>query len=313
MKIKKLIPMLAVLLIPLVKASHDDGISFNFDMNWGELFNFFNFSRISTDFFNTILSLFLALINAPIKPLLGFVKSLLITPVNLSLFAPLWAIILYVLSLFYGILLFYAGFSFMVSGYDAAKRAKAKEWLRNILIMIVLIQGSYFFYSSTLEINNRLTAGIVGMIDPNFFLLTADSIINLGLELIFSVFYLLALFLAAFLLIVRYAIIAGGIVFVPIGIFLYFIPPLKDYGKFILSFLGTCIFVSFFDAVIFLIFSKMVGIPLFQNFKILVMISAFSLTNFMMLYFMLFSAIRSAYRAAENFVMPIISISKYFA
>ena len=43
------------------------------------------------------------------------------------------------------------------------------------------------------------------------------------------------------------------------------------------------------------------------------MISAFTLANFMMFYFMIFSALRSAFKAAETTIVPIISIAKYFA
>ena len=308
---KKLIPIIAIWMIPLVRAG--DIIDVNFDMNWDALFNFFNFTNISNTFFNTILNAFLALINAPLMPLLSFIKSLMTANVQLALFASLWAIILYVLSLFYGLLMFYAGFNFMVSGHDAVKRAKAKEWFRNIVIMILLIQTSYFFYSSTIEINNRLTSGIMNMIDPHFFLITADNFVNIGLELIFTVFYVVTLLITCLLLTIRYIVVASGIVFVPIGIFLYFIPPLKDYGKLIISFLGTCIFISFFSAVIFLICSKIVDIPLFANFKILVMISAFSFANFLMFYFMLFSAIRSAFKTAEVTIGPIMAVAKYFA
>jgi len=298
-------------MIPLVRAG--DIIDVNFDMNWDALFNFFNFTNISNTFLSTVLNAFLALINAPLMPLLSFIKSLMTANVQLSLFASLWAIVLYILSLFYGLLLFYAGFNFMVSGYDAAKRAKAKEWLRNIVIMIVLVQTSYFLYSSTLEINNRMTSGIMNMIDPHFFQITADNIINIGLELIFTVFYVTSLFITSLLLTLRYIIIASGIVFVPVGVFLYFIPPLRDYGKLILSFLGTCIFISFFIALTFLVCSKIVDLPLFANFKILVMISAFSFANILMFYFMLFSAIRSAFKTAEGTIGPIMAVAKYFA
>jgi len=311
MKLKKLIPIFVIWAIPLVRAG--DGINVNFDMNWSSLFDFLNFPRIFGDFFNTILNSILALMNAPLQPLLGFIKSLMTANVQLSLFSSLWAIILYVLSLFYGLLMFYAGFNFMVSGYDAVKRAKAKEWFRNIVIMIVLIQCSYFFYSSVIEINNRLTSGIINMVNPHFFLITADNVINLGLELIFTVFYVASLFISALLLTLRYIIVSAGIVFVPIGIFLYFIPPLRGYGNLILSFLGVCIFISFFDAIIFLICSKVVDLSLFSNFKILVMISAFSLTNLLMFYFMFFSAIRSAFKTAESTIGPIMAIAKYFA
>ena len=65
----------------------------------------------------------------------------------------------------------------MVSGYDAEKRTKAKEWLRNIIIMIVLVQASYFLYLSVVDIGSLLTAGIINLVDENFFLFAHNSIL----------------------------------------------------------------------------------------------------------------------------------------
>ncbi|PIN77986.1 hypothetical protein COV14_04805, partial [Candidatus Woesearchaeota archaeon CG10_big_fil_rev_8_21_14_0_10_33_12] len=103
---------------------------------------------------------FIGLLNAPLQPLLSFVKTLLTANVDLTLFVSLWAIMVYVISLFYGLLLMYSGFNFIISGYDAVKREKAKEWFRNIFIMIVLVQASYFLYSWFLDINSLLTTAI---------------------------------------------------------------------------------------------------------------------------------------------------------
>jgi len=139
-------------------------------------------------------------LNAPIQPLLDIVRSLLTEPVQLHLFSPLWAIIIYVISLFYGILLLYSGFNFMVSGYDAEKRAKAKEWLRNIIIMIVLVQASYFLYATVVDIGSLLTVGVTNLIDEEFFLLTADNIVNIGLQFFFAFFYVIVLFVTAIFL-----------------------------------------------------------------------------------------------------------------
>jgi len=253
------------------------------------------------------------ILNTPIQPLLSLVKSLLIEPVELGLFTPLWAIILYILSLFYGILLLYAGFNFMVSGYDAEKRTKAKEWLRNIIIMIVLVQASYFLYFSFVDIGSLMTAGIINLIDGDFFLLTADNLTNLGLQFFFALAYVLVLLITVLILTFRYIIIAVGVVFVPIGIFLYFIPPLNNYGRLILNFLGISIFVAFFDSLIFLIVSELLNIPIFQNFKILLMISAFMIANFLMFYLMFFSAIKSAFKTGGKIVATGASVAKFFA
>ena len=40
----------------------------------------------------------IGIINAPLQPLLDLTRSLLTEPINLSLFLPLWSIILYILS-----------------------------------------------------------------------------------------------------------------------------------------------------------------------------------------------------------------------
>jgi hypothetical protein len=228
----------------------------------------------------------LKVLNSPIQPLLDFLKSLLTEPVKLSLLSPLWAIILYIISLFYGFL--------------------------NIFLMIILVQASYFLYELVIDIGSLLTAGVVNLIDPHFFMITADNIINIGLQLLFAFTYVLSLFLTIVILVLRYIIVAAGVVFAPIGIFLYFIPPLKSYGKLILNFLGICIFLTFFDSLIFLVCSRLVDIPLFANFKILIMVSALFFANILMFYLMFFSAIKSAFRTAESTAATVASVAKYF-
>jgi hypothetical protein len=85
-------------------------------------------------------------------------------------------------------------------------------------------------------------------------------------------------------LILRYAIVAIGVVLFPLGIFSYFIPPLRSYGLLVLNFLGTCIFITALDAIILVGFGKLIEIALFQNMKILVMIAAFGFINLLMIF-----------------------------
>lgn len=254
----------------------------------------------------------IGIINAPIQPLLNFVKDLMIEPVNIQAFAPIWAIMLYVLSTFYGLLLLYSGLNMMLSGHDAIRRAKSKEWFQNIFLMIIFTGASFYLYDLILDIASSLTAGMMSLVDANFFLLTANNIVNIGLEFFLGFVYVLTLILTALFLTIRYLIVASGVILFPIGIFLYFVPPLQDYGKLILNYLGVCLFVVFFDAVVFIVCSQLVTIPLFQNIKIMVMISAFSTTNLLMLYFMLFSIIKSAFKTASSVSKPIIAVAKYF-
>ena len=275
--------LIPIVLIPIAYAEEECGL-----LNLA--------SCLPQKFYDFIISI----LNAPLQPLLGLVKSLLTEPVKLCLFDSLWAIMIYIISLFYGLLMLYSGFNFMVSGYDAAKRANAKEWLKNIFIMIVLVQASYFIYSAIVDLSSLLTVGLINLIDKHFFMLTADNTVNIGLQFVFALGYVTVLLIAVILLIIRYIIVAVGVVFAPIAVFLYFIPPLQDYGKLIMNFLGTCIFLTFFDALILLTCSKLIEIQLFENFKILVMISTFSITNLLMLYLMFFSAIKAALNAGNK-------------
>ncbi len=256
---------------------------------------------------------FISVLNAPITPLLDFIKNLLTEPVNIEVLIPLWAIILYVLSIFYGLLLLYAGMNFMLSGHNEIKRAKSKEWFQNIVLMILFTQMSFFLYSMILDVSSLLTAGMMNLVAPDFFLLTADNIINIGLQFFFALFYVLTLLLTMLILIIRYLTVAIGVVFFPIGIFLYFIPPVQDYGKLILNYLGICIFIGFFDSIIFLVASQLIQLPIFENMKIMVMIGTFSMTNFLMLYLLFFSIIKSALKTTSSVANPIISVAKYFA
>ena len=87
-----------------------------------------------------------SILNAPIQPMLSMTKDLLDAEVNLTLFSSLWAIMVYVLSMFYALLIIWSGFTFIISGQDARKREHAKEWFQNIIVMIILIQASFFIY-----------------------------------------------------------------------------------------------------------------------------------------------------------------------
>jgi len=256
---------------------------------------------------------FISVLNAPLKPLLGFIKSLLTEPVNIEVLAPIWAIILYVLSIFYGLLLLYAGMNFMFSGHNEVKRAKSKEWFQNVFLMIIFTQMSFFLYGMILDVSSLVTAGMMNLVNEEFFLLTADNIVNIGLQFFFALFYVLTLLLTMLILMIRYLTIAVGVVLFPIGIFLYFIPPVQDYGKLILNYLGVCIFIGFFDSVIFLVASQLIQIQLFENMKIMVMIGTFSMANLLMLYLLFFSIIKSALKTTASVAKPIISVAKYFA
>ncbi len=249
------------------------------------------------------------ILNAPIQPFLFLTKDLLSAQVELSLFSSLWAIMVYVLSMFYALLIIYAGFTFIISGYDVHKRENAKEWLRNIIILIVLVQASFFIYQLAVELGSVMTSTTLSLIPSDFFTLTFDNPLNIGLEILFALFYVLTLLLTMVILTIRYVIVAVGVALFPLGIFFYFIKPLRPYGILLLHFLGISIFITFIDAVLLVGFSRLVQVSLFSNIKILVMISAFNLINLLMFFLMFFSIIKAAF----NMGTKIAAVAAKFA
>lgn len=239
-------------------------------------------------------------LNAPLQPLLDIVKDLMTAQVNLQIFSSFWAIIVYVLSMFYAILIIYSGVMLVMSGHDVVKREKAKENLRNMMIMIILIQASFFIYELVVEIGSVMTLANLSLIDDSFFVLNIDNLSNLAMQMIFYLVYILVLLLTSLILVIRYAIVASGVVLFPMSIFFYFIQPLKSYGLLILNFLGSSIFVTFIVTIFLIVFSKLVEQPIFTDIKILVMIASFLLVNCIMLFMMFFSVVKSAIQVSSK-------------
>ena len=237
----------------------------------------------------------ITILNAPLQPLLSSIKDLLSEPIQLQLFMSLWVIIVYMLSMFYAFLIMYSGFSFIIAGHDVARRENAKEWLKNIIIMIILIQASFFIYQLAVDLSSIMTSSTLSLIDNNFFLLTIDNISNIGLEFLYAISYILILLLTLIILTLRYAIVAIGIILFPLAIFAYFIPVLRSYGVWILNLLGISVFITFLDAIVLIGFSKIIEISIFANMKIIVMISAFGLIDVIMFFLIFFSIIKGAF------------------
>ena len=236
----------------------------------------------------------LDMINTPLEYLLGFVQSLLTEPIDASTYSEIWAIVIYIISMFYGLLLVYSGLTFIISGYDSAKRESAKEWLKNILIMIFLVQASYLIYVLVLDVNSAMTTSVFNLIDSDFFVFTVDSFSDIASQIMFGGTYLLVLLITSIILSIRYLILSFGVALFPIAIFFYFISPLKGIGKSLLNFLGINIFMSFIASIILLFGSMLLDTSLYSGLKIFVMISSFLLVDVLLIYFLFYGLIIGA-------------------
>lgn len=248
-----------------------------------------------------------------VEPLLKIIQYLLTEPVNINMFLGIWSIMVYIISLFYGLFFLFSGINFMISGYDAVKRENAKEWLRNIVLMVLFVQASFFLYELILEVAGLLTSGVISLIDPNFFLLTADNITNFGLQFVLLLPYLAVLLLTVLFLGLRYLFVASGVIFFPLAFFFYFIPPLQSYGKLILNIVFIAIFVTFFDAVILLAASKLVTVGIFANYKIVLVSCAFLTVNILMLLLLVFAILKAVFGVLNSDVGRSVKAAvKYF-
>ncbi len=234
------------------------------------------------------------LINAPIVFLLYLIKELITKPIEIGMFEGLWLLVIYILSIFYGILILWAGFNFIASSNNPAKRENAKTWLKNILIMVVLVQASYYLYDLILKISAGLTSGIFSMINENFFYMYESGISGLGLDLAFGSVYLIVLLITVVLLSVRYFLVVIGLILFPVGIFFYFIDFLKGYGKLIINSLMILIFLPFFQSLILLIVSRLAEVSVFGGTNILIMITGFLIIDLMMVFLLIFALVKSA-------------------
>lgn len=248
----------------------------------------------------------LYILNLPIRALLTLINNLMIEPVNIQIFASTWSIIIYILSLFYGILLVIVGFRFMLSGHSPEQREKAKRGLMNTILMIVLVQASFFIYKLILEVVSSMSSAVFSLIQDDFFLITMNSLGNIGLELVLIIPYIMVLVTTLIFLTLRYICVGIGVVFFAIGIFFYFIEPLNQYGKLILNYLFVLMALPFFYSIIFLASSKFLELPVFANMKIIVMIGAFALVNIVTVFLTLFVI----FKAASTFSGPVTTIRK---
>lgn len=236
----------------------------------------------------------LDILNLASKPFLDLIKRFLMEPVNIITFVDIWGIIVYILSMFYGLLLIWIGLKFIISGESPEEREKAKSDLKNIIIMMILVQSSYYLYDLFLAISASLTEVVFNMISYDFFRLSLESFSNFGFDLVFGILYIIHLIIVLVLVLLRYIFVSAGVILFSIGIFFYFISPLNQYGKLILNSLGVLIFLPFFYSIIFLIGSEISQLSEFSNMKTLIMVGTLDLVILSTFLLLLFVIVKTA-------------------
>ena len=124
-----------------------------------------------TDFFTDFVK---ELFSAPINQLLEWFRNLLGHEYDFEELQPVWNLIRYIISIFYGLLLLWSGFKFLISSSDPVARDNAKTTIKNIILMIIFVQASYLIFSWLGEIASGLTNGVLNLVPEGLFELTTD-------------------------------------------------------------------------------------------------------------------------------------------
>ncbi|VVB54984.1 Uncharacterised protein [uncultured archaeon] len=153
-----------------------------------------------------------------------------------------WSIVRTVITSMYLVVLTYAGLKLMAGTMVGEnERSTLKKWVGGSILSLLLVNMSYVLYESVIQLNVGLSALVYKQ--PNiqgFIAASAAFIILLSLQT--SIVMLVIL-----LLIVRTLLVLVGVVLFPIGIFLYYLPPTRRFGKLIITVIFANIFIQFFE------------------------------------------------------------------
>jgi hypothetical protein len=203
--------------------------------------------------------------------------------------------IVLIISSLYLLVFLVIGFMFLFYSINTEKRAKAKEWLTNAFIMIIGVNVSFYLYRLILELATAIAQFMWVTGFENFFDASSS-----GLNTVFLVFNLGAVALAAITLFARYLFLLGGVLLFPIGIFLYFIPPLQNWGKMIFNLIGVFLFMQFVDVLVF-IAAEQIAVQLAgEGIAPLVIPFAFLMIAVINILMIVYAVLKSAFSASDN-------------
>ena len=241
-----------LILTPAIYADDDDDDNFSF---FGDLFD--NLVDSIEEVPELFLEYSLRILNQSLEPFLNSIKNQLGHNPNIDNNHTTWKIITYTLSFLYLLLILYAGLLFITAGTDSMKKQQAKEWITNVIIMLILIQSSFYLYGIVLELGSGMNQAILNLIPNEFYTVNSLSYLELGSQIVMVIVYVLILIITLLFLVIRTIIIFLGVVLLPLAIFLYFIPPMQAYGKFFINLILVFVFSTFLASLILLTISNL--------------------------------------------------------
>ena len=178
--------------------------------------------------------------------MMGFTQALLTSNPDPQLMFSTWQAIIFVISSLYLIIFLIVGFGFFFSGANIQKREEAKERLKKTVLMILGVNVSFIVYQLLLELSSAITKFMWTTGFEQFFNTSIFS--GVGFVMLFA--YAGSLFLAIITLFLRYLFLLVGVVLFPIGVFLFFAPKMRSWGKLIFEFLGMMLAMQLVDVMV---------------------------------------------------------------
>ncbi len=280
--------LLLIISIPVVVASNEE-------CGWSNLG-----SCVTNSFFDKLTEFLLNIINKPIDLIILFIQNILTAEPPLELFYGVWRSVVFALSSLYGLVLLYVAVRFIVSGGSAILRERAKQQLQSTLLLIFSVNASYFLYDLGVLLVHYFARGLFVLVNPAFFRFTLD--VSLPLQLVFGSFYLMTLLFTVLVLIIRYVFLGAGVVLLPIGLVLLYLPFSEGYGRWLLNLIGANVIVSIPSMVILVTFSTLLDNPLFRSLKVFLVIAGFLAMNGMILWSWYASVLKTAVSWTEKVV-----------
>ncbi|MBI5065992.1 hypothetical protein HZA97_07175 [Candidatus Woesearchaeota archaeon] len=247
-----------------------------------------------------IIDVVAGIFNLPLLPFIQLSLSFLKVQPNIDVFYNLWHTIIIMLSALYVLVFSASGLYLILKSDDLEGRIKAKQFIKNSLIVLMIIPASFYLYQTLLAFSGGLTNLSLNLVDEKFLYIDFSNITKAIEEILMYVFYLGILIITSLFLSIRYFFASIGVVFFPLGIFLYFIPFTKNYGKLILNLTFINLFIPFLASIILAGFSQLSQQGLFVHFETLLATSAFLTIDLMILIIALF-CILSGINQSINF------------
>ena len=220
-----------------------------------------------------------------------------------------------VLDSLYTIMLLGLGAYYIINSTNVEGRAKSKTWFKNIFFMIIALSFSFNIFELILGVNQSISTSLYASVSSDIFNINAN-LSNLIFGLIISLSLVTGGMLTFFTLLIRYIMIPFLLFLFPVAIFLYFIPPTREWGAFIFKFSMLIIFMTTIDAIMLMGISSVFSTPdpnlagdLIKALALVLGFGMIGLVNVVIFIIAILSVISQAVKALDSIVSTVMKFA----